>query len=57
MIRDATYIFRSRNIKVVPGGHNDVFFQKWQRKALFDFIEEIRLRESIRYRHPRLTHT
>lgn len=40
-------IFPNRNIKVVPGGHNDLFFQKWQRKALFDYITEIRLRESI----------
>jgi len=40
-------ILPDRNIKVVPGGHNDVFFQKWQRNALFEFIKEIRLRQNV----------
>jgi hypothetical protein len=31
-----------RNVKMVPGGHNDLFFQEWQREALFDFVQEIR---------------
>jgi hypothetical protein len=31
-----------RNVKIVPGGQNDLFFQEWQREALFDFVQEIR---------------
>ena len=45
-LRQIADIFPSHTIKVVPGGHNDVFFQECQRKALRDFIQEIRLRES-----------
>ena len=37
----------SEKIRVVPGGHNDLFFQKWQRKALLDFIGEIRSRTGL----------
>lgn len=33
-----------RCIKTVPGGHNDLFFQQWQRKPFLDFIQEIRRR-------------
>lgn len=46
-LRHVQDIFPSRNIKVVPGGHNDVFFQEWQRISLLDFITEIRSRESM----------
>lgn len=35
-------IIPARNIRVVSGGHNDLLFQKWQRPALLEFIEEIR---------------
>jgi hypothetical protein len=31
-----------RNVKMVPGGHVDLFIQEWQREALFDFLQEIR---------------
>jgi len=37
-------VLPSHSIKVVPGGHNDVFFQQWQRNALFDFLKEIKSR-------------
>lgn len=37
-------VLPAHSIKVVPGGHNDVFFQDWQRKTLFDYLAEIRLR-------------
>jgi len=34
------------NIRVVPGGHNDIVFQQWQRQALIAFLNEIRARTS-----------
>jgi radical SAM superfamily enzyme YgiQ (UPF0313 family) len=34
------FIPRSQ-IKWVTGGHNDLFFQAWQRKALIDFYQEV----------------
>lgn len=37
-------VIPARNIKVVPGGHNDLLFQKWQRPALLSFIEAIRMK-------------
>ncbi len=30
------------NVKLVSGGHNDLFFQQWQREAFLNFIKEIR---------------
>ena len=36
-----------RNIRVVPGGHNDLFIQEWQRNALLDFIRETRARRPL----------
>jgi radical SAM superfamily enzyme YgiQ (UPF0313 family) len=41
-IRD---LLPDRNVKLVPGGHNDLFFQQWQREAFLHFIKEIRERE------------
>ncbi len=32
------------HIICVPGGHNDLFFQKWQRPAFVDFINQVRSR-------------
>jgi putative intracellular protease/amidase len=32
------------NVRMVPGGHNDIFFQQWQRPAFLDFLKEIRAR-------------
>jgi hypothetical protein len=34
-----------QHIKVVPGGHNDILFQEWQRFELLSFLREIRTRE------------
>jgi radical SAM superfamily enzyme YgiQ (UPF0313 family) len=42
-IRD---VLSDRNVKLVPGGHNDLFFQQWQREAFLDFVKEIRGRET-----------
>lgn len=39
-------------IKVVPGGHNDMFFQSWQRQELIDFIKGIRARANYAKREP-----
>jgi hypothetical protein len=33
------------NIRMVPGSHNDIFFQQWQRPAFLDFLKEIRQRK------------
>jgi len=32
----------AQNIKVVPGGHNDIVFQAWQRDTFLAFLEQIR---------------
>ena len=37
----------SRKIKLVPGGHNDLFFQHWQRGAFLEFVKDIRNRKTI----------
>ena len=42
-IRD---VLSDRNVKLVPGGHNDLFFHQWQREAFLDFMKEIRGRET-----------
>lgn len=34
----------AQNIKVVPGGHNDLFFQKWQRCSFLNFLKDVRSR-------------
>ena len=33
------------NIKVVPGGHNDLIFQDWQRDAFTSFLRKVRTRQ------------
>lgn len=35
------------HIKVVPGGHNDLFFQEWQRDEFVAFLAEVRCRRSF----------
>ena len=37
-------VIPDNRIKVVPGGHNDMFFQSWQRQELIAFIKGIRNR-------------
>ncbi len=41
-VKTANQIFSKSCVKVVPGGHNDLFFQKWQRHAFLNFLKEIR---------------
>lgn len=38
-------VLPEHNVRLVPGGHNDLFFHHWQRKAFLDFLEEIRKRQ------------
>jgi len=35
------------HVEVVPGGHNDLFFQRWQRPAFLNFIQRIRQRRHL----------
>ncbi|MGO9612367.1 MAG: B12-binding domain-containing radical SAM protein [Dissulfurispiraceae bacterium] len=35
-------LVRDDHVEVVPGGHNDLFFQKWQRPAFLNFIRKVR---------------
>jgi hypothetical protein len=37
-------IISSGHMRIVPGGHNDLFFQEWQRDEFVAFFEEIRNR-------------
>ncbi|HLA05484.1 MAG TPA: hypothetical protein VJZ16_05840, partial [Syntrophales bacterium] len=37
-------ILPDHHVRLVPGGHNDLFFQEWQRSAFLDFHKEIRAR-------------
>ena len=37
------------NIKIVPGGHNDIFFQACRRNELIEFIRQIMLRTVDKY--------
>lgn len=37
-------ILSDHHVRLVPGGHNDLFFQEWQRSAFLDFHKEIRAR-------------
>jgi len=41
-LKEAADILPSDAIKVVPGGHNDLFFQPWQRDEFCRFIHQIR---------------
>jgi len=34
--------FPQQNVRIAPGGHNDLFFQKWQRSTFLEFLKEIR---------------
>lgn len=34
--------FPQQSVKIAPGGHNDLFFQKWQRSTFLEFLKEIR---------------
>lgn len=34
--------FPKHTVKIAPGGHNDLFFQKWQRSAFLTYLKEIR---------------
>ena len=43
-------IFPKYCIKMVPGGHNDLFFQKWQRGAFKNFLKEIRFSSDYKLR-------
>ena len=40
------------HIRIVPGGHNDLFFQEWQRDEFVTFLKEIRSRRNCRERCP-----
>jgi len=42
-----------QNVKVVPGGHNDLLFQRWQRPAFLSFVEEIRRKTTSMDEPPR----
>ena len=35
------------HVEVVPGGHNDLFFQKWQHPAFLDFFKRVRQRRIL----------
>lgn len=39
------------HIRIVPGGHNDLFFQEWQRNEFIAFLKEVRSRQNSRERY------
>lgn len=41
-LRAAKHFLPPGNIRVVPGGHNDILFQEWQRAEFLSFLQEIR---------------
>jgi hypothetical protein len=42
-LKHAREVVPESQIKCVEGGHNDLFFQEWQRKAFMDFYEQMTL--------------
>jgi len=41
------------HIRIVPGGHNDLFFQEWQRDEFTTFLMEVRGRQNFGERSSR----
>jgi hypothetical protein len=41
-MKEVKGVIPEQQVKVVPGGHNDLFFQQWQRESFFDFFLEVR---------------
>jgi putative intracellular protease/amidase len=39
------------HIRIVAGGHNDLFFQEWQRNEFIAFLKEVRSRQNSRERY------
>ncbi|MFZ1986723.1 MAG: hypothetical protein WAU91_20095 [Desulfatitalea sp.] len=46
-LRRAVDLLPKENIRLVPGGHNDLLFQQWQRPAFLKFLHEIRARHPL----------
>jgi radical SAM superfamily enzyme YgiQ (UPF0313 family) len=46
--KEAIKILPKENIKVVPGGHNDLFFQPWQREEFCRFLNQIRIQFPVK---------
>jgi pimeloyl-ACP methyl ester carboxylesterase len=46
-LRRAVDLLPKENICLVPGGHNDLLFQQWQRPAFLKYLNEIRARHPL----------
>jgi radical SAM superfamily enzyme YgiQ (UPF0313 family) len=44
-LKHAEKLVSQGQIKCVEGGHNDLFFQEWQRKSFIDFYQQMTLRQ------------
>jgi len=46
-LRRAAALLPKEHIRLVPGGHNDLLFQQWQRPVFLKFLHEIRARNPL----------